>query len=206
MGTVPGASQEPTSALDPDMTKEVLNVMIALADQGMTMLVVTHEMSSARSVAELLVFMDQGEVVEKSPPAEFFDNPESDRTKLFLNWVFQSSPARAVPARGPQGLRKTSAGRTYGPTWPDWLRGFGFTASNVGGRRTQNVIDANQVLTTQQPITMPTRGSLKEAVSGTRPRYHVVVQLDDDHRYVVDPSRILAEDGTLRSLNVDLHH
>ena len=78
---------EPTSALDPEMIKEVLDVMIELAEQGMTMLVVTHEMGFAKSVADLMVFMDQGEVVEKSPPAEFFENPVSDRTKLFLSQI-----------------------------------------------------------------------------------------------------------------------
>ncbi|MEM7021406.1 MAG: amino acid ABC transporter ATP-binding protein [Pseudomonadota bacterium] len=78
---------EPTSALDPEMIKEVLDVMIELAGQGMTMIVVTHEMAFAKSVADLMVFMDQGEVVEQSPPAEFFDNPQSDRTKLFLSQI-----------------------------------------------------------------------------------------------------------------------
>jgi len=78
---------EPTSALDPEMIKEVLDVMTELADQGMTMLVVTHEMGFAKSVADLMVFMDQGEIVEKSPPAQFFENPESDRTKLFLSQI-----------------------------------------------------------------------------------------------------------------------
>jgi general L-amino acid transport system ATP-binding protein len=78
---------EPTSALDPEMIKEVLDVMIELAEEGMTMVCVTHEMGFARSVADLMVFMDQGEVVEKSPPAQFFSNPTSDRTKLFLSQI-----------------------------------------------------------------------------------------------------------------------
>jgi general L-amino acid transport system ATP-binding protein len=78
---------EPTSALDPEMIKEVLDVMIELAKEGMTMVCVTHEMGFARSVADLMVFMDQGEVVEQSPPAEFFANPRSDRTKLFLSQI-----------------------------------------------------------------------------------------------------------------------
>ena len=78
---------EPTSALDPEMIKEVLDVMVELAEQGMTMIVVTHEMGFARSVADLMVFMDQGEVVEQSPPSEFFANPRSDRTKLFLSQI-----------------------------------------------------------------------------------------------------------------------
>jgi general L-amino acid transport system ATP-binding protein len=78
---------EPTSALDPEMIKEVLDVMTELAQRGMTMIVVTHEMGFAKSVADLMVFMDQGEIVERSPPAEFFTNPQSNRTKLFLSQI-----------------------------------------------------------------------------------------------------------------------
>jgi general L-amino acid transport system ATP-binding protein len=78
---------EPTSALDPEMVKEVLDVMIELAREGMTMMVVTHEMGFARSVADFVVFMDRGEVVELAPPTEFFANPRSDRTKLFLSQI-----------------------------------------------------------------------------------------------------------------------
>jgi general L-amino acid transport system ATP-binding protein len=78
---------EPTSALDPEMIKEVLDVMTELALRGMTMIVVTHEMGFAKSVADLMVFMDQGEIVERSPPSEFFVNPQSDRTKLFLSQI-----------------------------------------------------------------------------------------------------------------------
>ena len=78
---------EPTSALDPEMIKEVLDVMTELAKQGMTMIVVTHEMGFAKSVADLMVFMDQGEIVERSPPSEFFVKPQSDRTKLFLSQI-----------------------------------------------------------------------------------------------------------------------
>jgi general L-amino acid transport system ATP-binding protein len=78
---------EPTSALDPEMIKEVLDVMTELAQQGMTMIVVTHEMGFAKSVADLMVFMDQGEIVEQSPPSKFFVNPQSDRTKLFLSQI-----------------------------------------------------------------------------------------------------------------------
>ncbi len=78
---------EPTSALDPEMIKEVLDVMVELAQEGMTMVCVTHEMGFARSVADLMVFMDQGEIVEQSPPAEFFTNPKCDRTKLFLSQI-----------------------------------------------------------------------------------------------------------------------
>ena len=75
---------EPTSALDPEMVKEVLDVMSELAAQGMTMLVVTHEMGFARAVADRVIFMDQGEIVEDAPPQEFFANPRSERTRLFL--------------------------------------------------------------------------------------------------------------------------
>ncbi|MBU1211388.1 MAG: amino acid ABC transporter ATP-binding protein [Alphaproteobacteria bacterium] len=75
---------EPTSALDPEMVKEVLDVMIALAEQGMTMLCVTHEMGFAKAVADRVIFMDEGEIVEAAAPAEFFANPRSSRTKEFL--------------------------------------------------------------------------------------------------------------------------
>ncbi|MDX6749111.1 amino acid ABC transporter ATP-binding protein [Geminicoccaceae bacterium 1502E] len=78
---------EPTSALDPEMVKEVLDVMVELADEGMTMMCVTHEMGFAKAVADFVVFMDQGEIVEMAPPSEFFSNPRSDRTKLFLNQI-----------------------------------------------------------------------------------------------------------------------
>jgi general L-amino acid transport system ATP-binding protein len=78
---------EPTSALDPEMIKEVLDVMTELAEQGMTMIVVTHEMGFAKSVADLMVFMDRGEIVEQSPPSDFFVRPQSDRTKLFLSQI-----------------------------------------------------------------------------------------------------------------------
>ncbi len=78
---------EPTSALDPEMISEVLDVMIDLAGEGMTMICVTHEMGFARSVADNVVFMDQGEIVETGPPETFFDNPKSDRTKLFLEQI-----------------------------------------------------------------------------------------------------------------------
>ncbi|MDC3111121.1 amino acid ABC transporter ATP-binding protein [Pelagibacteraceae bacterium] len=78
---------EPTSALDPEMIKEVLDVMIGLAQDGMTMLVVTHEMGFAKEVADRIVFMDEGQIVEAKSPTEFFENPESDRTKLFLSQI-----------------------------------------------------------------------------------------------------------------------
>ena len=78
---------EPTSALDPEMIKEVLDVMIELARSGMTMLCVTHEMGFARSVADRVIFMDKGEIVEQGPPKEFFANPKSERTRLFLSQI-----------------------------------------------------------------------------------------------------------------------
>jgi len=78
---------EPTSALDPEMIKEVLDVMVELAESGMTMLCVTHEMGFAKTVANRVIFMDEGEIVEQAPPAEFFENPRSDRTKLFLSQI-----------------------------------------------------------------------------------------------------------------------
>jgi general L-amino acid transport system ATP-binding protein len=78
---------EPTSALDPEMIKEVLDTMIGLAEEGMTMLCVTHEMGFARQVANRVIFMDQGQIVEQNEPEEFFNNPKSDRTKLFLSQI-----------------------------------------------------------------------------------------------------------------------
>jgi general L-amino acid transport system ATP-binding protein len=78
---------EPTSALDPEMIKEVLDVMVDLAQSGMTMLCVTHEMGFARQVANRVIFMDQGQIVEQDAPDEFFRNPKSDRTKLFLSQI-----------------------------------------------------------------------------------------------------------------------
>ena len=78
---------EPTSALDPEMIKEVLDVMIDLAREGMTMIVVTHEMGFAKSVAHRVLFMDYGQIVEGNTPEEFFENPQHDRTKLFLSQI-----------------------------------------------------------------------------------------------------------------------
>ena len=78
---------EPTSALDPEMIKEVLDVMIDLAREGMTMIVVSHEMGFAKSVAHRVLFMDYGQIVEANTPEEFFDNPQHDRTKLFLSQI-----------------------------------------------------------------------------------------------------------------------
>jgi general L-amino acid transport system ATP-binding protein len=78
---------EPTSALDPEMISEVLDTMISLAEEGMTMLCVTHEMGFARKVADRVIFMDAGEIVEENNPEEFFHNPQNDRTKLFLSQI-----------------------------------------------------------------------------------------------------------------------
>jgi polar amino acid transport system ATP-binding protein len=78
---------EPTSALDPEMVKEVLETMIGLAEDGMTMLCVTHEMGFARSVADRVIFMDRGEIVEQAAPEEFFSNPKSERTRNFLGQI-----------------------------------------------------------------------------------------------------------------------
>ena len=78
---------EPTSALDPEMIKEVLDVMVELAEEGMTMLCVTHEMGFARQVADRVIFMDEGEIVEENAPEAFFSNPENERTQLFLSQV-----------------------------------------------------------------------------------------------------------------------
>ncbi len=80
---------EPTSALDPEMIKEVLDVMIELAKTGMTMLVVTHEMGFARSVADTLYFFDEGQIVESGSPEDIYNNPQEDRTKLFLSQILQ---------------------------------------------------------------------------------------------------------------------
>lgn len=78
---------EPTSALDPEMIKEVLDVMIELAQEGMTMLCVTHEMGFARTVADRVIFMDEGQIIEQAPPEAFFSNPHSERTRKFLGQV-----------------------------------------------------------------------------------------------------------------------
>ena len=78
---------EPTSALDPEMIKEVLDTMVSLAEDGMSMICVTHEMGFARKVANRVIFMDEGQIVEQNEPEEFFQNPQSDRTKLFLSQI-----------------------------------------------------------------------------------------------------------------------
>lgn len=78
---------EPTSALDPEMIKEVLDVMIELAHEGMTMICVTHEMGFAKTVANRVIFMDEGQIIEENEPEEFFNNPQSERTQLFLSQI-----------------------------------------------------------------------------------------------------------------------
>jgi general L-amino acid transport system ATP-binding protein len=78
---------EPTSALDPEMIKEVLDVMVELAGEGMTMLCVTHEMGFAKKVADRVIFMDAGEIVEENVPEELFNNPQTDRLQLFLSQI-----------------------------------------------------------------------------------------------------------------------
>ena len=78
---------EPTSALDPEMIKEVLDVMIELAEEGMTMICVTHEMGFAKTVADRVIFMDEGQIIEENEPEQFFNNPQSERTQLFLSQI-----------------------------------------------------------------------------------------------------------------------
>ena len=78
---------EPTSALDPEMIKEVLDVMLALANEGMTMVVVSHEMGFARAAANRIIFMDRGRVVEETTPTDLFENPKEERTRLFLSKI-----------------------------------------------------------------------------------------------------------------------
>ncbi|MGL4715661.1 MAG: amino acid ABC transporter ATP-binding protein [Aeromonas sp.] len=80
---------EPTSALDPEMVREVLDVMVALAHEGMTMLCVTHEMGFAKQVADRVIFMDRGQIIEENVPDQFFEHPQSERTKLFLSQILQ---------------------------------------------------------------------------------------------------------------------
>ncbi len=80
---------EPTSALDPEMVKEVLDTMIGLADEGMTMICVTHEMGFARQVADRVIFMASGAIVEEAPPADFFTNPRHERTRKFLGEILR---------------------------------------------------------------------------------------------------------------------
>ncbi|MDD0809540.1 amino acid ABC transporter ATP-binding protein [Curvibacter sp. RS43] len=86
---------EPTSALDPEMVKEVLDTMIGLAEDGMTMLCVTHEMGFARSVADRVIFMADGQIIEQAPPAQFFGQPQHDKTRQFLGQILSSHQAAA---------------------------------------------------------------------------------------------------------------
>jgi general L-amino acid transport system ATP-binding protein len=78
---------EPTSALDPEMVKEVLDIMVSLAEEGMTMICVTHEMGFAKEVADRVIFMDEGQIVEQNNPVDFFTNPQNERTKVFLKQI-----------------------------------------------------------------------------------------------------------------------
>ena len=84
---------EPTSALDPEMVKEVLDTMVSLAEDGMTMLCVTHEMGFARSVADRVIFMAEGRIVEQAPPQEFFSNPQHEKTRTFLGQILTANHA-----------------------------------------------------------------------------------------------------------------
>ncbi len=110
---------EPTSALDPEMVKEVLDVMVELAREGMTMICVTHEMGFARAVADRVIFMDRGEIVEQNEPEEFFAHPKNERTKLFLGQILLTDVVvlsdwrRRAPVRSFAALRMTGR-RCYG--------------------------------------------------------------------------------------------
>jgi polar amino acid transport system ATP-binding protein len=84
---------EPTSALDPEMVKEVLDTMVSLAEEGMTMLCVTHEMGFARSVADRVIFMANGKIIEEAPPQQFFSNPQNETTRNFLGQILNSQHA-----------------------------------------------------------------------------------------------------------------
>ncbi|WP_157979185.1 amino acid ABC transporter ATP-binding protein, partial [Rhodoferax ferrireducens] len=84
---------EPTSALDPEMVKEVLDTMVSLAEEGMTMLCVTHEMGFARSVADRVIFMANGQIIEQAPPQQFFSNPQHETTRSFLGQILNSQHA-----------------------------------------------------------------------------------------------------------------
>ena len=115
---------EPTSALDPEMVKEVLDTMVELAHDGMTMLVVTHEMGFARQVADRIVFMDEGQIVEANVPEEFFAHPQHERTKLFLS---QDLALRGVSLSRPRDLAArpipTRTRHRYAATFCRWRRG-----------------------------------------------------------------------------------
>jgi general L-amino acid transport system ATP-binding protein len=102
---------EPTSALDPEMIQEVLDVMVELADQDITMLCVTHEMAFARAVANRVIFMDEGQIVEQAPPSQFFDSPKFDRTRDFLSKIL--SHTNTLEMRGSDVLRVPKHGTAH---------------------------------------------------------------------------------------------
>ena len=113
---------EPTSALDPEMVKEVLDTMIGLAEDGMTMLCVTHEMGFARSVADRVIFMADGQIVEQAPPQEFFGNPQHEKTRQFLGQILSartSHDRRPRDAAGPDFASSFGAAevRRHGQLW-----------------------------------------------------------------------------------------
>ena len=117
------AMQQPTSALDPEMIKEVLDVMVELANQGITMICVTHEMGFAKAVADRVIFMDQGQIVEENNPHDFFDHPKSERTKDFLSKTHPrleplTASSRSSPSRSPSPAslaRRCTTRRSGGP-------------------------------------------------------------------------------------------
>ncbi|MDQ6639941.1 MAG: ATP-binding cassette domain-containing protein, partial [Pseudomonadota bacterium] len=106
---------EPTSALDPEMVKEVLDTMIGLAEDGMTMLCVTHEMGFARSVADRVVFMAEGRIVEEAPPEEFFAHPKNEKTRNFLGQILVSHQARPNPLRDEAAAAALAVANISGP-------------------------------------------------------------------------------------------
>ena len=119
---------EPTSALDPEMIKEVLDVMIELANEGMTMLCVTHEMGFAKTVADRVIFMDGGEIIEENNPAEFFENAQHERTKLFLSQILEhENPSLTRPVRypGPGRVRSWFQSGCTGIPAPCSIQGSG---------------------------------------------------------------------------------
>ena len=106
---------EPTSALDPEMVKEVLDTMIGLAEDGMTMLCVTHEMGFARSVADRVVFMAEGRIVEEAPPEEFFANPKNEKTRNFLGQILVSHHQARPDAQRAEADAAAAAVNLSGP-------------------------------------------------------------------------------------------